>query len=271
MRRRPGEAPHFLIALNHVGDAVGDGKRRRRLHVLVEMAGVRRENHPAAPRQHANALHPHRVPPDAVDRHPRGDLRIPVVERQAALEKLVDQPLDVRRAVGVAERLVRHVAARRIGHLQVLEMEARGGKVVDGSRVIVMQVGDDDVGDPPRIDAEHRQPLARQTHDLAPATRRLLAVEPGVDHDGALPVDDRPHEIVDRHRRVVTVGRHDEIVGADAPLVPSVADGEQFPGLRIGHALSPSAARGRLTAIRRPLRRCGGRSRSITEPRRRTR
>ena len=78
-----------------------------------------------ARRRHAHHLHAAGVAADEVERDAGGDLGGAVVEGDAAVEDVADGGRHVLDLEDEAERLVAHAAAGAVGHLGVLEMEAR--------------------------------------------------------------------------------------------------------------------------------------------------
>jgi hypothetical protein len=101
-------------------------------------------------------------------------------------------------------------------------MQRRRGKEIEVADVVVMQMGDHDIGDFFCLRPQHSQPLCRTPDVLAAALRRHRRGKAGVDHDLAARAADQPHEIVERHRAVVRVAA-DEVLGG-APRVVRVLD-----------------------------------------------
>ena len=62
---------------------------------------------------------------------------------------------------------------------------------------------------------------------------RVERVEPGVDHDRAVAADDRPHEVVHRHRHIVRIAT-EEVLGPTRVAL-RVLDREHFVRCRFGH------------------------------------
>ena len=101
-------------------------------------------------------------------------------------------------------------------HLQFLEVVAGARELVEAADMVVVHMGDDDVLDRRRVDADHRQPLGGGAQQGAPAARCVLLGEAGIDDVAALGADHRPDVVVDRHRRVVVGVEGDEIAAAPA-------------------------------------------------------
>ena len=89
------------------------------------------------------------------------ELIVAVVKRHAPVEHL---PHHRHHVVGLerdALMCVAHASSGAVRHLAVLQVIAGAGEQVVVAAVVVVQVGDDDVLDRVRIDAERRQALRR--------------------------------------------------------------------------------------------------------------
>ena len=141
-----------------------------------------------------------------------------------------------------AHGLVAHAAAGRVGHLRLLEMEARGREVVERAGVVVVEVGHHHVRDVRDVDADGLQRLVRLHVDLPAAKLGLGVREAGIDHHRVRRVPDDPDEIVDGLQARVIVRVHEvEIPG---PIgMGAVLDGQDFVG--VGHGPSSRAMRKR--------------------------
>jgi hypothetical protein len=76
------------------------------------------------------------------------------------------------------------------GHLALLEMKARVGQLVEIADVIVVQMGNDDVGDRVGFDADQFETLDRAAQELALAPCRDFRGKAGVDQERAIRSDD---------------------------------------------------------------------------------
>jgi hypothetical protein len=134
----------------------------------------------------------------------------------------------------VVQRRAGHVATGREGHLPVLDVEARRREVTDAPGVVVVQVGDDHVGDGGGVDPDRRQRLGRRSEQAPAPARRVGFAEPGVHHPRGVVADRHPHEVVHRHGRVVGVAA-DEVLGAPRVAL-GVLQRVDAVGARPGHA-----------------------------------
>ena len=89
--------------------------------------------------------------------------------------------------------------------------------------MVVMHVADDDVADLVGIDPDRLEAVARRAQEVAAALFRHRLVEAGVEDEGAVLADDRPHEIIERHRPVMRVAAI-EILSCPA-IVVGIAHG----------------------------------------------
>jgi|GEM_PF-4067938 len=156
-------------------------------------------------------------------------LLVAVVEHDPALENPPDHAADMLDAVGPAQLGTGRAAPGRVGELGLLEVEAGSGEMVERAGVVVMQMGDDDVGDLFGANAEHGETLAWQPVDLAPAAGGFFGVEAEVDEGHTIPRSRKPDVEVDRHRRGIVRIDAQEILSSGARREPSVADREDFP------------------------------------------
>src|SRR5215470_2716709 len=99
-----------------------------------------------------------------------------------------------------------------------------------------MQMADDDGLDRRRLDADRLQALADRFYQIALAAFGHCLVKTGIDHDRAGFADDRPHEEVERLKRIVRVAA-DKIL-ARAARVVAVANGINF--IHVTHGLLPA-------------------------------
>ena len=87
---------------------------------------------------------------DPVHGHVGRDLAFAGVEGDALAIDVAHHLRDMLDREGMTQESVAHAAPGRIGHLAILQVEARVGETVEIAGVVVMQMGDDDVLDPPR-------------------------------------------------------------------------------------------------------------------------
>src|ERR1051325_5799372 len=150
-----------------------------------------------------------------------------VVECDAVGEQLAHHRDDVVFFIGEAQLLVAHAAAGAVMHLLVLQVVAGAREQVDIAAMVVVHVADDDVLDLVGVDAEALQRLADRRDDGAAAPRADRLVETGVDHEGALVVEDHPDEVVERLQHVVRIAA--DVVLRGLALMLGVADRENLP------------------------------------------
>ena len=145
------------------------------------------------------------MPADVVHREARGELVVAGVEHHSALVDGPDELGDVVARERVAERGSGHVPAGGVRHLTVLDMEAGPGELLEPADVVVVEVGEDHIGDLVRVHAHGRQRLARRAHETASPAVRVVLAEPGVDDPRRLRGHRHPDEVVHRHRHVVRI------------------------------------------------------------------
>ena len=105
-----------------------------------------------------------------------------------------------------------HVTTRRERHLAVLHVEPGVREVVEPAGVVVVEVGEDDVADRLGVDVHRGEGLGSGAKEPTLASGCVEGAEPGVDDPGAAIADDRPDEVVHRHRGIVCVAA-DEVLG----------------------------------------------------------
>ena len=108
-----------------------------------------------------------------------------------------------------------HARTGGVGHLGLLQMEARLGKGAERAGMVVVQVGDYNLLHVAGGDADLLERGGRRPVHLAAALGAFGRVEARVDDDGALGVADDPDEVVDGMGAVVVVGS-DEALEASA-------------------------------------------------------
>ena len=108
-------------------------------------------------------------------------------------------------------RGIAHVLAGGVGHLALLQVEARVRELVEVADVIVVHVGEDHVAHGAGIDAEQGQALGRAAQESALALLGHLGREAGIDHVGAGRADRQPGVVVHRHGPVVRIAA-DEVI-----------------------------------------------------------
>ena len=117
--------------------------------------------------------------------------------------------------------------------------------------MVVMHVADDYVADGRRIDPDREQPVAWRSQEFPLALFRHCLVEAGIEDQGAVLADDRPDEIIERHRAVVMRVRREKTLAREAVVV-GIAHGIDFVGVGGHRALLTGIA----ALIGRPRRAC---------------
>lgn len=134
---------------------------------------------------------------DAMQRQPVGQFRRAVVEGDAAGKDMADEGDDILDMIGVPEESVAHAAPGGVGGLGILHMEAGARKVAQRPRMVVVELGQHDLVDPRRVDAEQRQRRSWPAQERAAAGRCLITVEAGVDDEEPVRAARDPDEIVE--------------------------------------------------------------------------
>ena len=206
-----------VVARKHVGHVVHDGKRRLQAHVVVIVAGVGRQHHPAARGMHAHRLQALRMAADMQQFQAGRDFVVAMVEGHALVVDAAHHVDHVLHRIRVAQHVEAHIAAAGVMQLAFLQMQAGVGQLSDIARVVVVQVRHDDVPDVGGRNAQLLQGVDRATQELAAAGPGGGLVEAGVDEIDAAAVTDDPDEIIHRHGAVMRVRRRsDEILGPAA-------------------------------------------------------
>ena len=145
---------------------------------------------------------------DEVDRHSGRHLAVPVVEAHVAGVDAAHHRRHVVHREGAPDEGVAHAPARAEAHLAILDVIPRLREQVVVAGVVPVHVGHDHV--PDGIGLAPRAPSSLPPpgrHELPVPPCALGPVEAGVDQDRAAAADHDPDVEVDRHRRVVEVGR----------------------------------------------------------------
>src|SRR5688572_13170441 len=117
---------------------------------------------------------------------------------------------------------ISHEASRGIRQFAFLEMESRIRESVEVTRMVVVQVCQDDILDFLRSYVERTERLYGTTQERALSPLRDFRVETGVDDKAAASPLCQPHEVVHRHRTVVRIAA-DEML-APPRIAGSIAD-----------------------------------------------
>src|SRR5450759_115567 len=89
---RISQAPQRVVALKRLAEVVHQRKTTSLLHVLVIVAGVRREHHPPAFRVHPDALQARRMTADMMNAYAGRNLGVSPVENDSVPENQAHHP-----------------------------------------------------------------------------------------------------------------------------------------------------------------------------------
>jgi len=167
-------------------------------------------------------------------------LGVAVVEHHAPRIIQPHDPADVLDLERMRQPRIVHVAPGGIGQLALLQMEPRFRKTVEIADMVVMQMGENDIFNRIRVNAERGEPLDRTAQECALALFRYLRVEAGIDDKGSAAAPCHPHEIIHRHRSVVRIAA--DKVRAALRVTGGITDGKELV-IEIGHDVSHFAAR----------------------------
>ena len=117
-------------------------------------------------------------------------------------------------------------------------METGGGKVRQGTGVIVVQVRDHNVLNGCKFNTDPGKCLLGRLQQFPVSLPRFLQPESCVYHDRALVVSHHPQEIVDGHRRIVIICQL-EVIRPGPIRALRITKCEDFVKLFRGHECSP--------------------------------
>src|SRR5450756_1170667 len=120
------------------------GKATAGFHMLVVMAGVRRQHYPSPCGRNAHALQARGMPADTMHTDPWREFSRTAMEIHPILEYQPHHPHDILDLVAVVQAMVPHMAPGHVVHLIVLQVKSRLREVVESAHVIVVQVRQDD-------------------------------------------------------------------------------------------------------------------------------
>ena len=171
---------------------------------------------------------------------PGASVDVAVVEDHAAPVDEIDQGLDVVGVIGGPERGVRHVAARDVDHLLVLDVEARLRVVLQRADMIEVGVRQDHVGLAGGIDADPRQGLARAADEVVFAAHALGLARrhAGVDDPRSAAALQRIGEEVEALDHLVAVAAEEHVPLGTLVLL-GIADGVDLVLGQLGQRRSP--------------------------------
>ena len=113
-----------------------------------------------------------------MDRHPRRDLAIPVVEHDPARIDVADETGHVVDLVHVTEEGVAHIAPSRERRLLVLDVQRGGREQVGVAEMIVVEVRDDQRFDRLWLDPQRPQAVRGRAEQPMATLRARSRVEP---------------------------------------------------------------------------------------------
>src|SRR6186713_867736 len=97
--------------------------------------------------------------------------------------------------------------------LPFLEMKAGFWEAIEVARMVIMEVGENDVVDLGGTDIQQAERLHRTTQERTFSARSDVCIEAGIDDDDTPIALHHPHVIIHRHRPLVEVTA-DEVVSA---------------------------------------------------------
>ncbi len=164
---------------------------------------------------------------DSVHGEAGGEFVIAVVECGALGIDVADHLKDVFEIERRTQHAMTHRAAGGERHLAILKMKARQREAVEIAGVIVMEMGDNDVGDAFGIDADEAQGIDGVAKPFAAAAISCFLGEAGVEDERAVRAARDPDEVVEVGGEFVRVGG-DEILGRIAIAEMAVPNREHF-------------------------------------------
>src|ERR1700722_15307494 len=119
-------------------------------------------------------------------------------------------------------------------------MKPRFGKAVEIAHMVVMQMGEDDIFNRIRINAERGERLHRTAQKCALALFRYFRVKAGIDDKRPAATPCHPHEVIHWSRSVVRIAA--DKMRAASRVTGGVADGKELV-IEFGHDVSHLACR----------------------------
>src|SRR6266511_5331529 len=163
---------------------------------------------------------------DLVHADSRRDLVYAIVECHAPGEHFAYHGNHVIRLERQPMLGVAHAASGGVGHLAILQMIPRAREQVVIARMVVMQVGDDDVVNLVRRNVDRLQALGYRLGDLALALLPHCVIEASIDNRCALLSHNSPDKKIERLRSIVGI-TSDEVLRGATVMVP-ILDGINF-------------------------------------------
>src|SRR5258708_10334694 len=165
----------------------GRCKRRADCTVLVKMGDDGGEHDKSATGLDQDELTPRRMYASRVDRQARRKLRVAVVEHHAPRIIQPHNPAHVLDLERMGQPRIVHVAPGSIGQFALLEVKPRLWKAVEIAHMVVMQMGENDIFNRIRINAERGERLHSTAQKRALSPFRYFRLEPAIDHKLSAP------------------------------------------------------------------------------------
>jgi hypothetical protein len=147
------------------------------------------------------------------------------------------QQLNVFEVEGRSERLVAHASAGRVRHVAVLQMESRARKAIEIARMVIMKMGQNDVGHLIGIHLEQPQGFYRTAKPVAPSPRGDLFGEPGIDNKTAVIPAQDPHKVVQVRSKLVRIRQQEILAGMPVAKV-RIPNGKNLKGFYLHKCLA---------------------------------
>src|SRR5262244_3116461 len=186
-----------LERVEHLGQARDDLHGLARLHVVVEVRGIRGEHHRAALRGHAHDLKPCRVPPHAVHAQAREHVAIAFDHPDALIIVQGDEPGEGRHVGRAAVGWRPRVRPGPERDLFLLDPELRARKEAMTGPLVVVEMGDEAERNVRRLEAGAFDHGGRCDVVAHLALLRFVAEEPRVHEHGLRPAQHEPDEVVE--------------------------------------------------------------------------
>jgi hypothetical protein len=207
------------------------------LQIALKMECVRCDNDDVIAIVQPHDLKAPRMTADEMDSEPLHNLAVPVVEAHPAGKRQADRIDYGVHCKGTPKTIMAHASSCTVGHLPILQVEQGFGEVRKVSRVIIVKMRDDDVGNGRCGNPELAKRLDRMDQHGPPAPFSLLRAKPGVNQDQTFTMADQPNEILDPARGVVGISCF-QAEFANGPNRSAVMYRQDFP---VGQILAPSA------------------------------
>lgn len=177
---------------------------------------------------------------DEMDSEPLHNLAVPVVEAHPAGKRQADRIDDGVHRKGTPKTVMAHASSCTVGHFPILQVEQGFGEVRKVSRVIIVKMRDNNVGNGRCGNPELAKCFDRMDQHGPPAPLGLLRAKSGVNQDKAFPMADQPNKILDPALGVVGISCF-QAEFANGPNRSAIMYCKDFP---VGQIRAPFMAQG---------------------------